>query len=404
MLGATGLVAFVLGLALRRADLFLLGLALLLAVLGSHLALLRPAAPLLVHRSIRPDAVNAGEDSAVTVVVRSGDGRPVPSLRWEDPAPRGVVAHRREAAAAIPGDPGAAILHYDIRAPRRGVYEIGPLRIHRLDPLGLAVIDIVVGRADPLLVRPRVSVLDDSPLDESVAGGAELVVMRRTTPSVDEVSAREYERGDPMRRVNWRASAKRGRLMVRQEEQRSDPQCWLLLDTVGTRAGTPSEAFELAMALTASIGVHAIERGFTVGIVETGLPQLEGEEVRSAAGFAPPEGGRLLVAQLATVAPASIAADAVDAFAEALRRAGAGTTAFAVLVDGGGARWRALAGLRALAEPAIAFLLTPDAASARADLESAGWVCVVAESSMGVVEAWAKASEAAARRVGAGRV
>jgi len=412
-LAAVGGIGAIAGLATHRADLFLIALALLLAVAGAVLALaLLPVPRLVVHRSIRPDVVNAGDDASVVVAVRSLDGRRVRLAQWRDTVPPDVLDEPGGETSGVPGDPTSTFIRYRVRAPRRGAYRLGPLRVPRFDPLGIAVADSAIGGPTTLLVRPRVWELEDSLVDAAAAGGAELVVMRRTAPSIDEVSARDYERGDPMRRVNWRASAKRGRLMVRQEEQRSDPQSWLLLDTVEPGSAA---AFELAIELAASIGVHAIERGFTLGIVETGGPQLEGDALRCGAGYASPDGSRLLVAQLAALeaAPRALAfapaaGTAIGTFSEALERSGAGTTAFAVLLDGRPERWRELASARGLAEHAVAFLLADDADPARRELQAAGWACVVVDTTTTPVDAWAAATGATARRaggrVGAGRV
>jgi len=404
-IGAFGLIAFGVGLLLHRADAFLIGLLLVLVVAGSLLSLLSSGPPPTAHRMIRPDAVNAGEDATVAVVVRSGGGRPIPPHRWRDTVPAALTTGRIGEPGPLPGDPDAAVLRYPIHAAGRGRYEIGPLRVTRTDPLGLAMVELVLGGPEVLLVRPRVTPLADSPLDESAVGGADLVVMRRTTPAVDEVSARDYERGDPMRRVNWHASAKRGRLMVRLEEQRAAPQSRLLLDTIGRAGDRNAAAFELGIELAASIGVHAIGAGFALGVLETGLPQLDGDEGGSrTAGFTGTAGGRLLVAQLAAIAPAAPAAGAIAAFGDELRRAGADTPGFAILVGAPTAVWSELVGLHRLADPAIAFLLTPEAAAARAELERSGWICVGVEPGTGPAEAWAAASESVLRRAGMRRV
>ena len=404
-IGAFGLIAFGVGLLLHRTDAFLIGLLLILVVAGSLLSLLLPGPQLTAHRMIRPDAVNAGEDAGVAVVVRSADGRAIPLHRWRDAVPASLATDGLGEAQPLPGEPDAAVLRYRIHAAGRGRYEIGPLRVARTDPLGLAMTELVLGGPEVLLVRPRVTELADSPLDESAVGGADLVVMRRTTPAVDEVSARDYERGDPLRRVNWHASAKRGRLMVRLEEQRAAPQSRLLLDTIGRQGDRNAEAFELGIELAASIGVHAIERGFALGVVETGSPQLDGDESGSAAaGFTGAAGGRLLVAQLAEIAPSAPTPGAITAFGDELRRAGSDTPGFAILVGAPTATWAELGGLHVLADPAVAFLLTPEAAAARADLERSGWVCVDVAPGTDPAAAWAAAGEAVSRRIGTGRV
>lgn len=393
VLGGIGLLALLSGLVGERADLVLVGLTIVLAIVGSHLALLARPPRLVGYRSVRPDAVHAGDESAVAVTVRDLDGRPLPMHHWRDGRPAGLEATPWHSAQVTAIGPDAATLRYGVRPARRGVYELGPLRIHRLDPLGLARIETVVGETAPLLVPPRVTPLDDSPLDRSAADGSELVLLRRAAPSVDEVSARDYERGDPLRRVNWRASAKRGRLMVREEEQRSDPRSWIVLDTMGERrrAGEEEAAFELALELVASLGAHAIGRGFAVGVVETGTAQLDGEELGAGVGYAAAEGERRLTTQLAAVAPGRNPGRGLEALTEVLRRATHAAPVFAVLASGEGARRQELAGIGGLGEPAVAFLLGADAVGARAELEPRGWGCVVVEPTMTVVEAWAAA-------------
>lgn len=393
-----GAVLVVAGLALGLQYHFFVGALLVLAVAGSLLSLRWSRLRLTVRRSIRPDAVSTGESTEV-ILEAAGPDASLVDRGWRDAFPEGFVV----ADARTTADGAARVLRYALRTTRRGRYDVGPLRLRRVDPLGLASVRAAVGESASILVSPRIVPLDDSPLDDAAAGGTELVIMRRSTPSVDEVSAREYERGDPLRRINWRASAKRGRLMVRQEEQRSNPQSWLLLDTVGAPLARPSDAFELGIELPVSIAAHAMERGFTVGIVEAGEPQLRGDSVQHGAGYQPPEGTRLLGTELAGLIPALPAADPVGQFADALRRGGVGTTAFAVLGAGRSEWWDELAGLRGLAEPCVAFLLTEKSASAEPALRAAGWTCVVMAGGSGVAEGWAEANEALGRRIGVHR-
>ncbi len=98
------------------------------------------------------------------------------------------------------------------------------------------------------------------------------------------------------------------------------------------------------------------------------------------------------------------ASDPVGALGDALRRTGALAPCFAVLVDGDPARWGGLAGLRALCDPAVAFLMTPESRTARLALEAAGWICVDVDKEQTPADAWAQASEGSRRRAGAGRV
>ncbi|MCO7010525.1 DUF58 domain-containing protein, partial [Pseudomonas aeruginosa] len=88
-------------------------------------------------------------------------------------------------------------------------------------------------------------------------------------PGPDNVTTREYRHGDPMRRVNWAASARHGELMVRQEDPRSTRRAVLVLDCVAphwpgatVRAGVleSTEEFEWAVRATASVLEHLTRR------------------------------------------------------------------------------------------------------------------------------------------------
>jgi hypothetical protein len=98
----------------------------------------------------------------------------------------------------------------------------------------------------------------------------------------DDLMTREYRRGDALRRVPMRASARHGQLMVRQEEQRAYPEATIVFDT--REGGYPdhwgvshlthpgsvySDGFEWAVGMLAALGVHLHREGFVVHIFET---------------------------------------------------------------------------------------------------------------------------------------
>ncbi|ERK62194.1 hypothetical protein N136_04821, partial [Leifsonia aquatica ATCC 14665] len=202
-----------------------------------------------------------------------------------------------------------AVLRQDVTADKRGSHPVGPLVISRTDPFGIAYGEYALGQPRTLLVTPRVVPLANGVLDVAHSEGTEHELLRHSIPSADELIAREYRPGDPLRRVHWRATARHDQLMVRQEEQRSNPEAWLLLDTRGGIAG--EAAFEDQVDLIASVGVHLLDQGFAVSAVETAERQLNG---RSGAGRSGTLGAmsptydlggadRLLLADLASIEP-----------------------------------------------------------------------------------------------------
>jgi len=398
--GACGAALLIAAAWFGRVDLLFAGLLLTLAPLGAMIAVALDRPWLDVARSYAPDATPPGEPVQVRLEVRNLAARPTPALDWVDLLPPELVpavprSFPSLAAAASSGGPRGAdrvALRYTARARRRGAYLLGPMRVSRTDPFGLARCGYLVGESKALLVTPRIAALDRGAADDARGEGTDPELVRHSIPSLDEVIPREYRPGDPLRRVQWRATARLDRLMVRQEEQLSNPQAWILLDTERQRAGRDSAAFERAIELVASIAVHLLGIGYLVGVHETGQRQLTG-------AYELPGGDHVLMSELAAVEQSGEAGQTGDGdfagrFAAAVRTGMAASPVFLVLVDGDPRAWPELGALRRFADPAIAFLMTPAAAGARAALEAAGWVCVVPDETTDAAAAWSAAASA----------
>ncbi|QTV80052.1 DUF58 domain-containing protein [Microbacterium sp. NIBRBAC000506063] len=105
-----------------------------------------------------------------------------------------------------------------------------------------------------------------------------------------------------MRRIHWRATAHRGDLMVRQEEEEASPDALVVLDLSPARwehAGEgPDPRFELAVSACASAAIQLAADGYAVDVLDASGAQLgvlRGNEE---------DADELLVA-LATVDPAA---------------------------------------------------------------------------------------------------
>ncbi|AYG02159.1 DUF58 domain-containing protein [Gryllotalpicola protaetiae] len=390
-----------------RVDLLFAGLLLTIAPLAAMIAVALDRPWLTVIRTYSPGAVAAGEQVQVRLDVRNVSARATSAMWWVDELPAGFAgpSARMLASLAARGGAGGAhgadavTLRYTARTRRRGAYLLGPLRVIRTDPFGLARGGYLVGDSKMLLVTPRVSLLGRSSADEARGEGTDPELVRHSIPSTDEVIPREYRPGDALRRVQWRATARLDRLMVRQEEQLSNPEAWLLLDTLREHAGDDL-AFERAVELAASVASHLLGLGYLVGVHETGGRQLSGS-------YELPGGDQLLVGQLAGVEQTrGSGGDVTGRLAVALRAGRAAAPTFLLLVDGDPGLWAELAPLRRYASPAIAFLMTPAARTAREQLERSGWVCVDTDAKTDAATAWSLAMAAqlhASRRLAGAR-
>ena len=134
---------------------------------------------------------------------------------------------------------------------RRGVIDVGPATARRTDPLGLLVREARWGAPVQLYVRPRMAALD------AMTSG--FLREQEGIPS-DRVSMndlafhalREYVRGDDLRHVHWRSSARAGQLLVRQYHQTRRNHATVIVDDARDSYRT-EEDFELAVSIAASL-------------------------------------------------------------------------------------------------------------------------------------------------------
>jgi uncharacterized protein (DUF58 family) len=80
---------------------------------------------------------------------------------------------------------------------------------------------------------------------------------------------REHVPGDPFKRIAWKASARRGQLLVREMEREERDVVWLLLDvSVELWAGTEGRApLDIAVDELAAVAARHLARGDKVGLV-----------------------------------------------------------------------------------------------------------------------------------------
>lgn len=328
------------GVALGYAELVVLAAAGVLAVLGG-LALTFPSPPLRVRREIAPARVARG-DAAIGVLSVSNTGRRrCGGLQAVDVVGGSMVS---VAVPALPAG-GTRTVSYLLPTERRGKIAVGPLRLIRADPLGMARRDSPCGGPEWLLVRPRVFALPVLPagrgrhLEGSTSDSA-------LSGTATFHSLREYVAGDDLRHIHWRSSARLGTLMTRELMDASRPHTTIVLDIRpraygGDAALAPGsagfEAFELAVDAAASIAVAAGRHSYPVRILT------------SAGPFVETKGGRgdvtTLLDRLALVAPDPDGSLA-GAF-DTLRRARTGGTLVVVAGGAGGmelGRARALRG------------------------------------------------------------
>ncbi|MBD2104816.1 DUF58 domain-containing protein [Leptolyngbya sp. FACHB-261] len=159
---------------------------------------------------------------------------------------------------------GNHLLHYSLTAPRRGFYSAESLRLRQRDRLGLREHQTELPVGAKVLVLPRTEVLDHWSTLSWLNLGQGLYSDPFAIGAGEEFyRVREYRPGDPLRSIDWKATARSRSPIVREfSRTRADSGMTLLLH-LGTQAlcaGRQSETnVEAAIRAAATLGRHCLE-------------------------------------------------------------------------------------------------------------------------------------------------
>lgn len=222
------------------------------AALGSVVAALGVAARrprVEVVRTLYPDRVERGRPAAVTLQIINPGPRRQPSFTVTDKV--GDTYLTVEVRSLAPGGQ-PDIRHNEIPTDRRGRHQIGPLTMSRTDALGLCSSRRSLGDTALLWVLPRTHPVRVVPAGRPRHHHEGAAVSLRGSLDLREV--REYVVGDEVRHLHWKATAKTGRLMIRDYADPNQPRFTVLLDN---RREMSASSFEEAVELAASLTVSA---------------------------------------------------------------------------------------------------------------------------------------------------
>jgi uncharacterized protein (DUF58 family) len=294
--------------------LYPVAMGLVLAPLVARTWVRLAAAPILLRRRAGKGVLLEGEDVWVTLEARPESRVPAPAIvvteriaqlgERETPLRRAGAVHRGT---------------YVLEQVPRGRYVVEQARATIDDPFGLARAEVDLAAGGALLVYPRLVALDRlfSESGAHAQDGRRLLLRRPS--GFDLHSVREYERGESLRKVHWRTTAKRGQLMVKELEDAPRDEIAVLLDADATSVS--GESFDVQVRAAGSIlRAHAARgRRAMLAVNSASRPSvrvssLDGEWL-AALGLlaeAQPDGTRPLVELLARESgPASRALETV---------------------------------------------------------------------------------------------
>jgi uncharacterized protein (DUF58 family) len=260
-LSAFGLVA---GLALGLPELVAVVTPFAL-VLALGLAFGRPPS-IQIAGGLERERALEGEELSFRVHVRAADA--VERLDLNLALPQGLVGG------------GAVSLHLAAREERElelpvrcvhwGAYTPGDLHVRATDRLAAFSFEDVVDLRSPLKVYPLPEHLLGilKPLETQVYAGNQ--VARAKGDGIEFSEIRPFVPGDRVRRINWRASARRGELVVNELHPERNTDVVLLLDSFSEARTEERGTLDLMVRAAAALATEYLGRKDRVGVVGFG--------------------------------------------------------------------------------------------------------------------------------------
>jgi uncharacterized protein (DUF58 family) len=181
---------------------------------------------------------------------------------------------------SVEGGPARAIrlrpgeersLPLTLRCDRWGAFRIGPLLLRSRDILGFRSWETELPDTPPLRVYPSEETLQSvvPPLKTHVFAGNQ--VARARGEGIEFADLREFQPGDRVRRINWRASALRRELWVNEQHPERNTDVVLFLDTFAEARGEEGRSTHDRAVRAAATLAHAyLERRDRVGLIGFG--------------------------------------------------------------------------------------------------------------------------------------
>ena len=265
-LAALGLIA---ALALRRAELVVLAAPFALIVAAGLLLEGRPN----VRAGLTVDRDRALEGDEISAVLDVNAVTGIDLLELHLLIPRSLSVVEGDDPCGIHLDAGEErTLPLTLHCERWGSVELGDIRLRARGRIGMLVWEGRVNRPKRLQIYPSAEQLRElvAPLQTQQATGD--LVARIRADGLEFADTRDFVAGDQLRSVNWRASARRGTLIVNERHPDRNADVVLFLDSFAeARAdGVADGTLERAVRAAATLGGLYLKRRDRVGLVTFG--------------------------------------------------------------------------------------------------------------------------------------
>ena len=263
-LAALGLLA---GLVLGRPEVVALAAPFALVVCLGALAARRPDLEVAVE--LDRERALEGDEIGVRIDLDSVRGLTEVEVKLEVPSGLRVVEGENPVALRVPPNRPASVV-LKLRSEHWGAYVVGEVAIRARDVFGLFVHEEEPELPRPLKVYPRAETLRNliRPLETQVFSGNQ--VARVKGEGIEFADLRPFTPGDRIRRINWRASARRGELWVNEHHPERNADVVVFLDSFTEARRGPESSLDQSVRAAAGLLAGYVGLRDRVGFVGFG--------------------------------------------------------------------------------------------------------------------------------------
>ncbi|MEN9216827.1 MAG: DUF58 domain-containing protein [Gloeomargarita sp. HHBFW_bins_162] len=213
-----------------------------------------------------PGKLSVGRSNTITITAQTSH-YPA-SIRLRDGYPVGWTVTPEVITTYMPPQT-TQDLTYAVRPAKRGEFPWQRLAVWQLTPWGLAWDAWRVGAARKVAVYPDLLTLRELSIRLTLEGSGTLRRQRQLAGGTEFTELREYRTGDDPRLVDWKATARRGRPLVRVLEPEQEQTVLILLDRGRLMTGRIQGVarFDWGLNAALALALAVLHRGDRVGLV-----------------------------------------------------------------------------------------------------------------------------------------
>jgi uncharacterized protein (DUF58 family) len=214
--------------------------------------------------------LSIGRDNPVTLTIQAGArGNQAQQVSYQirDGAPQDLPGMPELIAGQL-GVNTSTTTTYTVHPYRRGEYDWQGIQVRQLSPWGLAWHQWRVDAAQTVAVYPDLIGLKALSIKLTLQSTGAMRQARKQGIGTEFSELKEYNAGDDPRSIDWKATARRNRPLIRVLEPEQEQTVIILLDRgrLMTANIQGYKRFDLGLNATLSLALAATQRGDRVGV------------------------------------------------------------------------------------------------------------------------------------------